>query len=729
MNQSRGFAALTFAASLLCSTSAFAQLASSGKDAAGASAVGDDDAIVVTAQRREESILRTPVAISAISGDALEARGIRTVSDLEISVPALAVNTGFGMNQTQIRGVGLVSTALGVDSASAFYINGNVISRPSAQVLGFYDLERVEILRGPQGTLYGRNATSGLVNLITRRPTKERSGYLNASYGNYNAVNLQGALSGALDSDGKILARVAFLSENRDGYGTNLTTGEDFDDASHLAVRGTLEMHPSENVTVTIVADHSDMDDHIGNRALGQLAPQLTGVLQGGRTAGFSRDVYNDTVSRYQRKNTGISGEIEVGLGDVTLKSLTSYRDFDRDDQNDIDGTDAFNADLKFPEKAKQFSQELQANFSTDRFKGVAGLFYFYEDQEGTTLTHLNIDFYSTAIPLCGFNPACQFSQGGRTKTNSYAAFAQGTYDLTEQFSVTAGLRYTSETKELIDGVAQSFLFVQTSSGKKTWDSLTPRFGVEYRPSDSTLIFATVAKGFRAGTFLLGVPQPPVNPETLWSYELGLKTRFLDNRGRLSLTGYYTDYKDLQVGRLTGTTAILENAAKAEIYGFELEGGIKLTDNLSIDATFTHTHGEISEFSSIDETNPAAGLQDLSGNQLPNAPRWASTIGLQYNLPLQNGASVAFRADANWRSKTYYDYYNRAALSQDAYAKANASITYSTADGLSFGAFVNNITDETTVANYQLGAFPLGFPLHGFFNDPRTYGVRVSAEF
>jgi iron complex outermembrane recepter protein len=729
MTQMRGFAALTFAASLLCSTSAFAQVASSNQNGTAASAPSKDDAIVVTAQRRSESILQTPVAMSAISGANLERRGIRTATDLEIAVPALAVNTGFGVNQTQIRGIGLVSNALGVDSASAFYINGNVISRPSAQILGFYDLERVEVLRGPQGTLYGRNATSGLVNLITRRPTEEVSGYLNASYGNYNAINLEGALSGALDAAGKIRARVAFLSEKHDGYGTNLTTGEDFDDADHRAVRGTLELRPAENVTVTIVADRSEMDDHIGNRALGKLGAQLTGVLQGGRTAGFSRDVYNDTISRYHRTNTGVSGEVAIDLGNVTLKSQTAYRDFDRLDRNDIDGTDAFNADLKFPESAKQFSQEFQLSLSTDRLDGVAGLYYFNEDQEGTTVTSVNIPFYSTTFPLCNFDPTCKFSQTGKTKTESYAAYAQGTVHLTDKFRATAGLRFTSETKELTDGVAQSFLVIQKSSGKKTWESLTPRVGLEYRPSDATMIFATAAKGFRAGTFLLGVPQPPVNPETLWSYELGVKTRFLDNRGRLSLTGYYSDYKDLQVGRLTGTTSILENAGQAEVYGFELESGINVTENFSIDGTVTHTHGELVDFKTADELNPALGSINLAGKQLPNAPRWAATIGLQYNIPLEKGADLELRVDANYRSKTYYDYYNRSALSQDAYTKENASITYVTANGLSLGAFVNNITDETTVSSYTLGARPLGFPLHGFFNDPRTYGVRVSAKF
>lgn len=716
----------TIVAALLCSTSAFAQTTT----AENADQNASDADIVVTAQRRSESILRTPVAISAISGDNLTERGIRTAADLQVAVPAISINNGFGVNKTQIRGIGLVSEALGVDSASAFYINGYVISRPAAQISSFYDLERVEVLRGPQGTLYGRNATAGLVNLITRRPTEEISGYFNGSYGNYNAINLEGAISGKLDENGQILARVAFMSANRDGYGTNLTTGRDFDDMSHIAVRGTLELRPTENLTLIIVADHSDVDDVMGNRAIGRGgAGPLTGVAQGGRTAGRTRDVFNDTPSRYLRKNTGISGDIILELGDYTLRSLTGYRDFRRFDTNDIDGTDAFNADLRFPETSEQFSQELQLSLDTDRFNGVVGGYYYYEDNEGVTDTALNIDFYSRVIPLCNFRPTCRFAQGGKVVTNSYAAFAQGTYELSDVFSLTAGLRYTSETKKLTNGFSQAFNAIVNTAGERTWSSFTPRFGIEYKPSAETLIFASVAKGFRAGTILLGVAQPPVDPETLWSYELGVKTRFLDNRGSLSVTGFYSDYSDLQLGRLTGTTAILENAGKAEVYGIEAEGTFAFTPEFSIDSTLSYIHGELKQFSSIDELNAAAGLRNLAGNQLPNAPRWALTMGMEYKLPLNNGGDVTFRLDGNYRSRVFYDFFNRPALSQEGYAKANALINYRTSDNLTIGVYVKNIADRTTVGNMSLGARPLGFPIHGFFDDPRTYGVRVGYTF
>jgi len=713
-------------AALLTAESAIAQDATATENTAPVE-TGD---IVVTAQRRSESIMRTPVAISAITGEALINRGIRVAADLQIAVPAISINNSFGLNKTQIRGIGLVSDALGVDSASAFYINGNVVSRPAAQILGFYDLERVEVLRGPQGTLYGRNATAGLVNIITRKPTEEASGYVNASYGNYNAINIEGAISGKLDEAGKILARVAVNSENRDGFGTNLTTGEEFDNANHIAVRGTLELRPTEDLTVTIIADHSKMDDRTGNHVIGAFGTNvLTGVRQGGRNAGFSRDVFNNTNGRYFRKNTGISGEISANIGDVTIKSLTAYRDFRRDDQNDIDGTDFFNADLSYTERSETFSQEIQLGYDTDRFKGVAGVFYFYEDDTGALNTDLNIDFYSTAVPVCRFDPTCRFGQGGTSLTNSYAGFAQGTYEISDQFSLTAGMRYTSETKELRNGVAQSFLTIVNSSGKKTWNAFTPRVGFEFKPSSSTLVFGTVSKGFRAGSFLLGVVQPPVNPETLWSYELGVKSRFLDNRGTISVTGFYSDYSDLQLGRLLGTTAILENAGQAEVYGLELESNIAVTPQFSIDATGSYIHAELKEFSTNDELNPALGLRNLAGNQLPNAPRWAATLGMEYKVPFESGAEVAFRVDANWRSRIFFDFYNRAENKQDAYAKANASITYRTNDNLSISAFVRNLTDETTRGGGAIGSRPLGFPINVFLDDPRTYGVRVGLKF
>jgi iron complex outermembrane receptor protein len=701
--------------------------AAQGTPAAKENVSGQLEEIVVTAQRRAESVQNIPLAITAIDGSSLQSRSIQVPTDLQFAVPDVSVGMQFGVNRTYIRGIGLTSEALGADGSVAFYVNNVVIARPSAQLSAFYDVDRIEVLRGPQGTLYGRNATAGLVNVITRMPTPEATGYINVSYGNYQAVSAEGALSGPLDGAHKLLGRVAFQTLNRDGFGRNLTTGQDIDEANQRSVRGTLQYLFSDNVDVAVTGDYSlDRGSYVIHVLGPATSVPLTGVLLGGRNAGVSYNVYNDAPNSGKREQGGVLGVINARLGGAfSLKSLTSYRNFSRRDAGDIDGTDIFNATLAQTESSREFSEELQLNYEHDNLKAVAGGYYFNEDEFGDILTGLS-SFYAF---LCGTDPTCRFEERGTVKSDATALYAQATYEVIPSLKLTGGVRYSSETKHTV-GTFHAFTLEFPTDDHKTWTAVTPKFGVDYSINDRVLLYASATKGFRAGVFNIGVPNPAINPETIWSYEAGFKARTLENRLQLNLAAFYYKYDNLQVGRIVETTPVIDNAASARNKGIELEIVAAVTKDLRIDASVSHLDAKFIEYSTGDSSRPQLGTIDLSGNTLPGAPDWSGTAGVEYKVPVGDRGAITFRADGSWRSKTYFTEFNVEPTSQAAYAKINTSLTFATPnDRWNVALYAKNLTNKMTIASNSIGATPLGWPRVGFLDPPRTYGVRVGYQF
>ncbi len=394
--------------------------------------------IVVTATRSAVSLSKIAASVSAISADQIGAGGIKDIGSLALAIPNLSVGDQFGVNRTFIRGIGLTSIDLGADGAVAFLQDGVLIARPAAQLTGFYDVERVEVLRGPQGTLYGRGATAGAINLITKKPTEELSGYARASYGNYNAVVLEGGVGGALVGD-KVLARVSGKYDRRDGYGKNLFTGSDVDNRDAYAIRGSLLFKASDDLDLLISADHFNEKDN--NYAFHYFGPTVArenalGSILGGDTIvtraaklGIPvnyRDIYSDQEALNRRHGTSVTGTLEWRPGDWNIKSITGYRDFTRFNRDDLDASNVWMfGQNNYDEKSTTFSQEFIGTMKGDNFDLLVGASYFHETLDGSVqvpLINLGLLF---GAPANTFNSQ-NYLQSGRVTINAYGVYAQG---------------------------------------------------------------------------------------------------------------------------------------------------------------------------------------------------------------------------------------------------------------------------------------------------------------
>ncbi|QKS01984.1 TonB-dependent receptor [Sphingomonas sp. CL5.1] len=704
------------------------------------SAVGDGTGlsdIVVTAQKREGRLQETPLAISAVDSATIDRRQVLSVQDLPALAPGVSVAQHAGYNRLFIRGIGLTSISNGQDPSVAFQVDGVVIGRPSAQLASFFDIERIEVLRGPQGTLYGRNATGGTVNLITRKPTEALSGYLDVGYGNYNSVDIDGAISGALDKAGDLRARLAFQRITHDGYGRDVTLNTPIDDQNSWAVRGTVEADPTDKIQITVSADYAKEDDH--NYAFHGFGPYradvpLPGLLMGGTLLANSRDIASEVNTTNKREFWGLAGTIKIDLGNgFSLQSITGYRHSHRGNITDPETTSyPVFSPVNTVETARQFSEELQVNYSSNRLKAVGGLFYYDED----LFAMLDLKWLLLGSQL-GF-PNAAYQEKGTVGIKSYAAYTEWTWEALDHVHFTVGLRYSDERRKSL-GTLTIFNFLPPPNGansvipinqKKNWDAFTPKFGIDYKPNDNVMLYASATKGFKSGVLLAGNPNPPVDPEYIWAYEGGIKTTLLDRRLQLNSSVFHYDYTNLQVNQIVGNSIITKNAAAAKITGAELEMRAAPARGINLDASVTYLDAKFTSFTSTNPAYPAGPSVDLAGRRLVNAPKWALNAGAEVELPVGLPGSLSLRGDMAYTSKVYFTEFNDAALSQKAVAIFDASLRYEDAGNhWTASLFVKNLTNQMVLSNKFVAAGLTGYAINGGFKPPRLYGVRLGYKF
>ncbi len=695
--------------------------------------------IVVTATRSSQSLSKIAASVTAISSDQLGAGGIKDIGSLAAAVPNLSVGDQFGVNRTFIRGIGLTSIDLGADGAVAFLQDGVLIARPAAQLTGFYDIERVEVLRGPQGTLYGRGATAGAINLITKKPTEELNGYVRASYGNYNAVTLEGGVGGAL-LPGKILVRVSGKYDRRDGYGKNLFTGADVDNRDAYAIRGSLLFKASDDLDLLISADHFNEKDN--NYAFHYFGPTVAaenalGSILGGDTIitraaklGIPvnyRDIYSDQEALNRRHGTSVTGTLEWRPGDWNIKSITGYRDFTRFNRDDLDASNVnMFGQNNYDEKSRTFSQEFIGTMKADRFDLLLGASYFHESLDGAVrvpLTNLGILF---GAPANAFNNQ-NYLQSGTVTINAYGAYAQGSYHVTDKLKLTAGARYSYEKRKGVGSF--DFLGSVPTNKEKGWGAVTPTFAIDYQASDQTLVYASVTRGFKSGVINVGSKNDVINPEYAWGYEAGIKTSGLDGKIAGSLAAFYINYSDLQVGFVGADSVVTTvNAASARNYGLELELRARPASNWNIDLFATYLNAKYKDFTTGDYRQ-GFKLVNLKGNRLSNAPEFSVRAATDYTVPIGD-AKLNLRADVNWQDRVYFTEFNNADATQAPYATINAGLKYTAASGVwSVDVWGRNLTDKFIVSNNIITA-PLYSSIRvGSLAPPRTYGVTLGVNF
>lgn len=765
MNTTRATARLFSRASLFA-VAAFAVSAPAfAQEAADETSGGE---IIVTAQKRAQSLSDVSLSVAAVGTDQLAANNTVTLEGLQTLVPSISFGNDFNFAKLFIRGIGLSSSLPGVDPSVALHVDGAVVSLAQAQLGSMFDLERVEVLRGPQGTLYGRNATGGAVNLITAKPTDKLDGYVRQTIGGDALLIQTDAAIGGPITEG-VRARLAVQRIHRDGYGINEFTGNDIDNANQWSVRGHLEFLPTEKLSILLTGElHTENDQSLAVKFRevsfpGTTTASLTALGQrtnaDGSQAAFASNVRNlntnfDPIN--DRKQYSFTGVMDYDASDVlSLKSLTTYRNFRAIFFHDFDMSSYLGYPLAQttavrtsanhwqPVFQHQFSQELQANVETDKLHAVFAGFYLKEKIR--VENHIGFDVLTNTDPY-----RVQFD--GKLDVETWAVFGNVTYDLTEQFSVKLGGRYSWEKRHIknnsgIGTAAAGFnLDPLQWDTSKTWDDFSPSAGFEFRPNDDVMLYANWSRGFKSGTAEIGsrrsatATTPFVNPEKVEAYEAGVK--YSAGTMQANLAVFHHKLKNGQFQRTFPIpnppffASALENAAESRAYGAEVEFRWRPVDGLSLDMSGAYLDSKFSKFFSKNPLNAAlfgpggSALpdEDLSGNYTRMSPKWTFNFNPTYTFDLQSGASVTLGSNFSYRSKQYHTEFNDDRMAAAAYAMVDANVKYRHSDDkTSVNLWVRNLTDKLVWAGSY--AVATSRTIGGTLMPPRTYGVTVGYEF
>ncbi len=668
--------------------------------------------IIVTAERKESSLQATPIAISAFSESFLEESNISNIQDLAPYTPGLNFTKVSNFVQLNMRGIGLEQINLGGEPGVAFHQDGVYIARPFVNDAVFLDLARVEVLRGPQGTLYGRNATGGSVNVISNKPTEEFSGSVSLTLGNYDRVRAAALVNGALDGKGKVRGRLAIVTDTRDGYLDNLANGDDLEDNDTRSIRGQLAIDVSESLSVLLSADYMREDDTGPMFRPGKIAG--TAADLGGRLTSDPYKIYVDGPSDHDLNAKGASIQLDWNLGEIDLMSLTAYRENRFSLLSDLDGTDFFLLNEDLNESTEQFSQEFQISSSTGNLDWMMGAYYFREDGDL---------YYAFPIPLFGTTIIFDSAQ----ETRAYALFGQMTYQFNEDLSLTFGLRYSDEDKK---GNTTQVLFVAGRIDvEQNWDAWTPRIVLDYQINPDTFVYGSISRGFKTGGINTGSLQTAAyDPEFIWNYEVGLKSDLLDHRVRANLAAYYYKYEDLQVIQYAVGQSFIENAADADGRGIEAELQFAVSEFFRVDVALSYLRAEFDKYSTDDSFRPALGRLDLSGNSLPRAPEFTASLVAQYDIPLKGNSQLSIRGEYQHQDEFYFTSFNTNFAQGGEFNIFNAQISYrSQDDRWNLAMYGRNLTNEeyeqaTTVSGINGGTLEQ-------YGAPRTYGFQARYQF
>lgn len=712
--------------------------------------------VVVTARRRAENLQDVPIAVTALSGDALRLRGATDISELAQMIPSVTLEPSRATSTTLtafIRGVGQQDPLAGFEQGVALYLDDVYIARPQAALLDIYDVERVEVLRGPQGTLYGRNAVGGAIKYVTRRLSDDVDVRLKASYGSYEQMDLVGTVSAPVTDTFRVGATVASLT--RDGYGKNLTTGDEHYDKDLFAWRASAEWLPNDDWLVRLAYDK--LNDKTNPVAGFRPFP---GAVSG---VPVLNDPYDTTAGASASVSTaGINGNNEIdaeGLmlsvdwnfsDTITLRSISAWREDYTESVIDFDGLAVMDFDAPVIYDNEQFSQEFQLLYNADRWNLVTGFYYL----DATASNDFD-------VVLGQLGPVTAYT-GGTVDTEAWSLFADVTYSLTEALSLSVGGRYT-EDKRTADvfrgtylGLGSPFLgndsaiLLATTSdyeASKTYTDFSPRLNLSYALNDDTTVYASYSQGWKAGSFDprgANFATPEVergfDPETLDSWELGYKTTWWDGRAVTNIALFYSDYQDMQIPGSVGTDSdgdgvndgfvgTVTNAAEAEISGIELEGNILLGQGFSMQLALSFLDAEIKDW----QVN---GVDVSDQRAVQNTPEEMVYVGLIYSTGLAGGDVTA---NLNWSYKGDITQFEAPVpvIDQESYDILNASIVWLSSDEQwLFGIHGKNLTDELIkTAGYCFGSggCPSTLGLEDntsvFYAPPRTVTATVEYRF
>ncbi|WP_294138184.1 TonB-dependent receptor [Sphingobium sp.] len=754
------------------------------QDAPQGAADDSEGAIIVTARRREETLVSVPIAVSAFSGDRLESQGAIDITDLANLTPNTTLEASRGTNSTLtafIRGVGQQDPVSGFEQGVGIYLDDVYLNRPQGAILDIYDVERIEVLRGPQGTLYGRNTIGGAVKYVTKMLPQDFALKIKGSYGTYDQAD--GIINVSAPIGDMIRVGGAFARLSRGGFGDNLTTGDENYNKDVWAGRATFEMGGyGQPVLMRITGDYTK--DNSSARGGHRLIP---GQLSGAPVLGDVFDTRGGLVDPKQYvKSYGLSMNITAELSDaVTLRSISAWRKDDSASPIDFDALPAVDVDVPAFFFNEQLSQEFQLLYDSGPLHGLLGFYYL----DAKADTAFDVRLFTTVAGLTAYTQA-------DVDTETYAVFGDFTFDISQQLSISAGGRYTWDKRRadilrqnylgggspLFGGAGVAFGAPGTNfNGEREYKKFTPRVSVSYKPTPDHNIYASYAQGFKGGGFDprgVGVNAPDLNsngiredseiasflsfrPESVESYEVGYKGNFMNGALYVAVAGFYADYTDVQipgsvacsVGGIPSFCGVVSNAGKARFKGLEFESNARLAqdfltggDRLSLATAVGFIDAEYREY----VTNIGGVPTDVAAfREVQNTPKWTASGTLGYTTPVGDGSLYA-GSTVSWRSKTYQYEVPNPYIDQKGFALWDASIVYTAPDDRwTLGLHGKNLLDKEyktsgytfVAANATTGAIinnAAGFPtpslgregtLTAFYGNPRQVFLTGTVKF
>lgn len=758
-----------------CFLAGTAALACAVSTQASAQAVESEEAgvaeIVVTAQRRSESLQDVPVSVAAVTGDALRAAGTANIGDLARLTPSVQIKSTFADSSPIIfiRGVGINDFNANAPGGVGVYVDDVYAGLSIGRLFQFFDAERVEVLRGPQGTLFGRNATGGAISFISAKPGNTSEGSFTAEYGRFNEVLLEGAIGGPIVGD-TVRARAAVSYRRRDGLVLNRVDGRrDGTSYDRLGYRVLADWVPSADFSllVNVHGGRSNNQGNLQHRGLfaasanetgpdGLCLPQFYNTPECTDVLGYTDtdgDVYAgdyDGPASESVRMFGASATIKADLGGLLATSITAYEHARRRATTDEDSSPNAILDGLYIDRGRQFSQEVRlASQNSGSFSWILGGFYYDErltsDSAFDVLRAVRPAFSAAGLPggFARFEDAA--TNGGIAfqarypyiqTTRSVAAFGQATYEFVPRLRATLGLRWSNDRVRLRyssfytePNVSLAPILTDAQVDNRTSSSrVTYRVALDYKPDDNILLYGSVNSGYNSGGFNGGLSYfrdelEPFRPETLTAYEIGFKSTLFDRKLRLNAGLFYYDYKNLQVFILSQTglpVPIKRNASAAEIYGGEIEMVAAPIRNLQVSLGAGYTQAKYKRF--VD----AAG--DFSGNRLVGAPRLTANAAVDAGLPIRDFGRLKLHVDASYQSKVFFATTNTERLSQSPYAIVNSRLGWQSSDErFEIYAWVRNLTDQR-YANEIVPLEDFGFD-QIVFGDPRTFGIGAAVSF
>lgn len=678
--------------------------------------------IVVTARKRSESLQDVPASIQAVGQEQIQSLNVSSLSDLNGATPnaSIAPSGSTNAGAITIRGITSLVRNAGFEAGAAVYVDGVFQGRPTGNNQDLVDIERVEILRGPQGTLYGKNTTAGAFSLTTVSPGDDWRGSGFVRYGSRQELQAAAYAAGPLVED-MVGVKLAAYRRRQDGYQQDVAAGRKYGNADVFGTRGQLRFTPA-NWTIDLRGDY--VKDQ-GSAA--KQEPVTSPAVTPGRDTIASNLLQPNSV-----KGGGTSLTVEHDFGFATATSVSAWRKLTTtqvtdDDYYAVPIPVLVGVSHDWTDKARQFSQELRLTSNSDGpFSYVAGLYYF--DQ-----------FLDSSRPFSLAGVPNFFYDFAKIKTKSYAAFVNADYEVTDDLTLTVGLRYTDEKKRL-DFEQKGYTFgplnyptIPRSIDRFSDSDLSPTASLKYEFTPDVTGYVTVSRGFKAGGWNPDITKRTsaeairFDSEKVTNYEAGLRTQFLERRLTVNLTGYHMNYDNLQISQFLPASSefIITNAGKAVIDGAELEVITRPASWLTVHAGGAHNDAHYTQFLS-----GTGG--DFSGQQFTNAPKWSGYIAADATLPVTPGADLLLHGDYRYESKVFFDDSRTVnqglAYARDGYGLVNARIGVQTEGGVEISVYAQNLTKKRVLLNRTNDLLGLGIVLDSY-GPPRTFGVRAAAHF